>query len=69
MFLIIYRTPAGGGELFFIYRTLRPTGKTPQGLKNHGHDLSEGSEFLDDAIRIEDLPESDMEENIADGKS
>ena len=30
------------------------------------HDTSEGSEFLDDAIRIEDLPALYTEENITD---
>ena len=37
--------------------------------QNHGQNTNEGSEFLDDAIRMEDLPESYTEENITDGKS
>ena len=36
-------------------------------LQNHEQNTNEGSEFLDDAIRIEDLPESYTEENITDG--
>ena len=60
-------------NFFFIHPAKNSEGAADEHilvpLQNHGHDLSEGSEFLDDAIRIEDLPESDMEENITDGKS
>ena len=61
-------------NLFFIHHPAKnPKSEADEHtlvpLQNHGHDLNEGSEFLDDAIRIEDLPESDMEENITDGKS
>jgi len=38
-------------------------------LQNHEHNTNEGSEFLDDAIRTEDLPALYKEENITDGKS
>jgi len=31
------------------------------------HDLSEGGEFLDDALRMEDLPRAHTEESIAAG--
>jgi hypothetical protein len=31
------------------------------------HDLSEGGEFLDDALRMEDLPRAHIEESIAAG--
>ena len=33
------------------------------------HDMDEGSEFLDDAIRMEDLPLSYNEENVASESS
>ena len=61
-------------NFFFIHRPA----KNPEGaadehilvpLQNHGHDLNEGSEFLDDAIRMEDMPEVYTEENITDGRS
>ena len=34
-------------------------------LQHHGYNTNEGSEFLDDAIRTEDLPAVQEEENIA----
>ena len=61
-------------NLFFIHHPANnPEGAADEHilvpLQNHRQNTNEGSEFLDDAIRIEDLPESDMEENITDGKS
>jgi hypothetical protein len=38
-------------------------------LQNHEQNTNEGSEFLDDAVRIEDLPEWYYEENSTDAKS
>jgi len=38
-------------------------------LLNHKHNSNEGSEFLDDAIRTEDLTALDPEEIITDGRS
>ena len=60
-------------NFFLIHPAKNPEGAADEHilvpLQNHGHDLNEGSEFLDDAIRIEDLPELYTEENITDGKS
>ena len=58
-------------NLFFIHHpTNNPedeSGKhTLVPLQNHGHNTNEGSEFMDDAIRMEDLPALYPEENIID---
>ena len=55
-------------HLFFSHYPVKNTeeeaGEQPLvPLQNHEHDTNEGSEFLDDAIRIEDLPESYTEED------
>ena len=59
-------------NLFFIH----PTKKQDEAdkhtlvlLHNQEHDTNEGSEFMDDAIRTEDLPPLDTEENITEGES
>ena len=60
-------------NLFFIH----PTKKQDEAdkhtlvlLHNQEHDTNEGSEFMDDAIRTEDLPPPlDTEENITEGES
>jgi hypothetical protein len=61
-------------NLFFIHRlTKDPEDEGGQHklvpLHNNGYNTNEGSEFLDDAIRIEDVPEVYPEENITDGRS
>ncbi len=38
-------------------------------LQNHEHNANEGSEFLDDALRMEDMPALYPEENTMDGES
>lgn len=61
-------------NLFFIHHpTKNPKSEADEHtlvpLQNHGHNTNEGSEFLDDALRTEDLPALYVEENITDGKS
>ena len=61
-------------NLFFIHHPTKNPGDkagehTLVPLLNHEHNSTEGSEFLDDAIRTEDLPAVDPEENITDGRS
>ena len=58
-------------NLFFIHHPIKnpedEAGKhTLVLLQNHVHNTNEGSEFLDDAIRTEDLPTLNPEENITD---
>lgn len=57
---------------FFLHpadknRKLQPDKHTPVQSHVSLHDTSEGSEFLDDAIRMEDLPVIYTEESIAAG--
>jgi hypothetical protein len=60
-------------NLFFIHPAKKTEGEADEHtlipLQNHGQNTNEGSEFLDDVIRIEDLPESYTEENIAAEKN
>ena len=61
-------------NLFFIHHpTKNPedeAGKhTPVLLQNHGHNTNEGGEFLDDAIRTEDVTALCTEENITAERS
>jgi hypothetical protein len=61
-------------NLFFIYHpTKNPedeAGKHTRALlQNHGYNTNEGSEFLDDAIRTEDVTTLYTEENITAGRS
>ena len=61
-------------NLFFIhYPAKNPEDKQGEHtlipLQNHEHDTNEGSEFIDDAIRTEDLPALYTEEDITDGRS
>jgi hypothetical protein len=60
-------------NLFFIHPTKKQedeAGKhTLVPLHNQEHDTNEGSEFMDDALRTEDLPPLDAEENITEGES
>ena len=59
-------------NLFFIHHPAKnpedkPVEHTLVPLQNHAHYTNEGSEFLDDAIRMKDLPLMYTEENIAAG--
>ena len=60
-------------NLFFIHHPKNPEDEAGKHtlvlLQNHGHNTNEGSEFLDDAIRTEDLPALYPEENITDERS
>ena len=61
-------------NLFFIHRSPKNPGDegeehTLVPLHNHEYNTNEGGEFLNDAIRIEDMPEVYTEENITDGRS
>jgi hypothetical protein len=61
-------------NLFFIHHPIKnpedEAGKhTPVLLPHHEYNTNEGSEFLDDAIRIEDLPVLYPEEKITDERS
>src|SRR5438045_3905886 len=68
---LIHQSNSNIMNLFFIHHpTNNPEGEagkhTPVPIQNHEQNTNEGSEFLDDAIRMEDLPESYTEENITD---
>jgi len=59
-------------NFFFVHHPAKnaedkPGEHTLVPLQNHAHYTNEGSEFLDDAIRIKDLPLMYTEENIAAG--
>lgn len=59
-------------NLFFLHhadknRKDQPDKHTPVQPHEPPHGTSEGSEFLDDAIRMEDLPVTYTEESIAAG--
>jgi hypothetical protein len=60
-------------NLFFIHPTKKQEDEAGKHalvlLHNQEHDTNEGSEFMDDAIRTEDLPPLDTEENITEGES
>ena len=56
-------------NIFFIHHSAKKTEAEADEhslvlFQNHEHNTNEGSEFLDDALRTEDLPESYTEENI-----
>ena len=59
-------------NLFFLHHPAKnPKDKAREQrlvpLRNHGHNSNEGGEFLDDALRTEDLPALHVEENSTDG--
>ncbi len=59
-------------NLFFIHHSAKNAGSETGEhilvpLQNQAHNSNEGSEFLDDAIRMKDQPLLYMEESIATG--
>ena len=60
-------------NLFLLHHPMKnwiePNEHTLVPLHNHEYNTNEGGEFLDDAIRTEDVPEVYTEENTTEGRS